>query len=274
MTRPAPRLIALDVDGTLLETGTTVPEVTARAVAAVRRAGHHVALTTARPLIGTLPVAHSLGLDGVWIVGSGGAITAYASSSVRGGFRVHAARTFDVDPVVHLARSRMPRARIAVEVAGWGWRVSQEFDPGHLGGQQRVVARPDELWATPATRMVLCAPGIGALVEPLRQLGVTPSAAGLGWVDVTARGPSTASALETLRAHLAVLPERTVAIGGSWSDVAMLQWSAHPVAMGQAPTAVKAVAKQVTSPVGHHGAADALRALLDTDASRPVTVHA
>ncbi|MFD2024025.1 MULTISPECIES: HAD family hydrolase [Promicromonospora] len=274
MSRPAARLITLDVDGTLLETGTTVPEVTARAVAAVRKAGHHVALTTSHPLIGVLPVAHSLAISGVWIVGSNGAITAYASPSVPGGFRVHAARTFDVDPVVHLARTRIPRVKIAVELAGWGWRVNQPFDPGHLDGQQHVVADLGELWATPATRMVLCAPGIGALVEPLRQLGLTPSAAGLGWVDLTPRGPSTASALETLREHLDVPPERTVAIGDSWTDVAMLQWAAYPIAMGNAPTAVKALAKHVTGPVGRHGAADALRALLDTDASRPATVHA
>lgn len=273
MNRPAPRLIALDVEGTLLETGTTVPEVTASAVAAVRKAGHHVALATARPLIGALPVAHSLGLDGAWIVASGGAITAHVSRSEPGGYRVHPARTFDVDPVAHLARTRMPRVKMAVEVAGWGWRVNQEFEPGHLDGQQRVVTHLEELWATPATRMVLCAPGIGTLIEPLRQLGVTPSAAGLGWV-VTARGPSTASALETIRGHLDVPPERTVAIGDSWTDVAMLQWAAYPVAMGNAPTAVKALAKHVTGPVGRHGAADALRALLDADASRLATVHA
>ncbi|MFC8796971.1 HAD family hydrolase [Promicromonospora sp. NPDC057138] len=274
MSRPAPRLVALDIEGTLLQTGITVPEVTAAAVAAVRKAGHHVALATGRPLIGALPVAHSLGLNGAWIVGSGGGITAYASPSVPGGYRVRAARTFDVDPVAHLARMRMPRVRMAVELAGWGWRVNQEFDPGHLEGQQHVVAHLEELWATPATRMVLCAPGIGSLVEPLRQLGVTPSALGLGWVDITPRGPSTASALETLRGHLAVPPERTVAIGDSWSDAGMLQWAAYPVAMGQAPTAVKALAKHVTGPVGRHGAADALRALLDADASQPATVQA
>ncbi|WP_454852251.1 HAD family hydrolase [Promicromonospora soli] len=273
MSRPTPRLVALDVDGTLLESGTAVPPVTAQAVAAVRKAGHHVALATARPLIGALPVAHSLGLDGAWIVGSSGAITAYVSRSEPGGYRVHAARTFDVDPVAHLARTRMPRVRMAVELAGWGWRVNQEFDPGHLEGQQHVVVHLDELWATPATRMVLCAPGIGSLIEPLRQLGVTPSAAGLGWLDVTPRGPSMAGALETLRGHLDVPPERTVAIGDSWSDAGMLRWAAYPVVMGHAPTAVKALAKRVTSPVGRHGAAEALDALLVADASRFTTVH-
>lgn len=273
MSRPAPRLIALDVDGTLLETGTEVPEVTAQAVAAARKAGHHVALTTGRPLIGALPVAHSLGLDGAWIVASNGAVTAHVPQVGPSGFRVHEVRTFDVDPIAHLARTRIPRVRMAVEVVGWGWRVNREFDPGHLDGQQRVVARMEELWATPATRMVLSAPGIGALLEPLRQLGVTASAAGHGWVDVTPRGPSTVSALEDIRGHLSVPPERTVAIGDSWSDLAMLQWAGCPVAMGQAPTAVKDLATHVTGPVGLHGAADALRALLDADVSRPATVH-
>jgi len=274
MSRPAARLIALDVDGTLLETGAVVPEVTAQAVAAVRKAGHNVALATGRPLISAVPVAHSLGLDGAWIVGSNGAITAYVSPTEPGGYRVHEARTFDVDPVAHLARTRMPRVKMAVELVGWGWRVNQEFDPGHLDGQQHVVAHLDELWATPTTRMVLCAPGIGALLEPLRRLGVTAISAGLGSVDVTPRRPSRASALEAIRDHLGVASERTVAIGDSWSDVEMLRWAAYPVVMGQAPAAVKALAKHVTGPVGRHGAADALHTLLDADASEPATVHA
>ena len=275
MSRSPARLIALDVEGTLLETGTAVPEVTARALAAVRKAGHHVALVTAHPLISALPVAHSLGLDGTWIIASNGALTAYVTRVGRGGYRVHEARTFDVDPVVQLARTRMPRVKVAVEVAGWGWQVNHEFDPGHLDGQQRVVAHPEELWATPATRMALCAPGVRDLLDPLRLLDVTASAAGLGWVDLTPRRASAASALKSLREHLDVSPERTVAIGDSWSDVGMLQWAAYPIAMGHAPTAVKALAKHVTGPVGRHGVADALYAVLDADASEPqlTTVH-
>lgn len=274
MSRPTPRLIALDIDGTLLETGKPVPEVTKTAVAKVRAAGHHVVLATGRSLVGVLPVAHSLGLDGTWVVASNGALTAYLSKEEPGGYRVHEARTFDVDPVAHLARTRMPRVKMAVELVGWGWRVNQEFDPGHLNGQQHVVTHLDELWATQATRMALCAPGIGTLLEPLRQLGVTPRAAGLGWVDVTPRGLSKASALEAVRDHLDVPPERTVAIGDSWNDVEMLRWSAYPVAMGQAPTSIKALAKHVTGPIKHHGAATALDALRDADARQLATVRA
>jgi HAD superfamily hydrolase (TIGR01484 family) len=256
-------LVALDIDGTLLDTGTDVPKVTTSAVAAVRAAGHHVVLATGRSLIGTLPVAATLGLDGGWIVVSNGAVTARLAPDAPGGYSLHEERTFDVEPVVRLARSRMPDLRIAVEVVGWGYDVTHPFAPADINGAQRVVARVEELWAAPVTRAILAGPGAPALVEPLLGLGVMATPNTQDWVDVTAPGQSKASALDAVRDTLAVDPTHTVAIGDGWNDAEMLRWAAHGVAMGHAPDAIKALARSVTGTIHEHGAATVLRALLE-----------
>lgn len=166
-------LVALDIDGTLLDTGTDVPAITALAMQALRAAGHHVVLATGRSLLGAVPVAKSLGLDGGWIVVSNGAITARMAQGVPDGYVVHESRTFDVSRVVDLARVRFPEVRIAVEVVGWGYAVTRRFDAGQIHGAQRVVDQIDELWATPVTRAILAGAEVGCLVEALRELGVT-----------------------------------------------------------------------------------------------------
>lgn len=256
-------LVALDIDGTLLDTGMDVPQVTTRAVAAARAAGHHIVLATGRSLIGALPVARNLELDGGWIVVSNGAVTARLTPDAPGGYLVHEQQTFDVGPVVRLARSRIPDIRIAVEVVGWGYDVTHRFEPADINGAQRVVDRAEELWAVPVTRAILAGPDAPALVEPLRDLGVTATPNAQHWVDVTAPDRSKATALDAVRGLLGVDPARTVAIGDGWNDAEMLRWAAHGVAMGHAPDRIKALARSVTGTIHEHGAATVLRALLE-----------
>lgn len=256
-------LVALDIDGTLLDTGMDVPQVTTRAVAAARAAGHHIVLATGRSLIGALPVARNLGLDGGWIVVSNGAVTARLAPDAPGGYLLHEQRTFDVEPVVRLARARIPDVRIAVEVVGWGYDVTHRFEPADINGAQRVVDRPEELWAAPVTRAILAGPDAPALVEPLRELGVTATPNTQNWVDVTAPGQSKATALDTVRGVLGVDPAHTIAVGDGWNDAEMLRWAAHGVAMGHAPDRIKALARSVTGTIHEHGAATVLRALLE-----------
>lgn len=255
-------LVALDIDGTLLHSGMDVPLVTTRAVQAVRAAGHHVVLATGRSPLGALPVARNLGLDGGWMVVSNGAITARLAPDVPGGYYVHEQRTFDVGAVVRLARARVPDVRIGVEVVGWGYDVTHEFDAGELNGEQRVVDRIDELWAAPVTRAVLAGADVTRLVEPLRELGVTATRNTQNWVDVTAQGLSKATALDAVREALGVDPAHTVAIGDGWNDAAMLEWAADGVAMGQSPAPIKTLAKRVTGTIHEHGAAAVLHALV------------
>lgn len=254
-------LAALDIDGTLAQSGTTqiAPPVKA-AVARFRADGHHVVLASGRSLVGVLPIATELDLTDEWVIASNGAITARLDSRVPRGYELEDVRNFDPGPVVRLARTMLPGVRVGAERVGWGYDVTHLFRAGQLNGAQQIVSA-ESLGERSTTRLVLRGPGVGHLVDPARAAGLTALLAELDWVDVTAPGLSKATALEKVRANLGVDPARTVAIGDGENDLEMLRWAARGVAMGHASKVVRAAADEVTGTLDQHGAAAALDAL-------------
>lgn len=254
-------LAALDIDGTLVQSGTTriAPTVKA-AVARFRADGHHVVLASGRSLVGVLPIAVELGLTDEWVIASNGAITARLDSRVPRGYELEEVRNFDPGPVVRLARTMLPGVRVGAERVGWGYDVTHLFPAGQLNGAQQIVSA-DMLGERSTTRLVLRGPGVSGLVEPVRATGLTALLTEPDWVDVTAPGLSKATALEKVRANLGVDQARTVAVGDGENDLEMLRWAARGVAMGHASAAVQAAADNVTGTLDQHGAAAALDAL-------------
>ena len=257
-------LVALDIDGTLQGTGLPIPAVTAEAVRDVRQSGHHVVLASGRSLVGVLAVARRLGFEQGWVVASNGAVVARVGDAVPDGYRLEKVHTFDVEPVIRMARAAIPGVQVGVEQIGWGYRVNRLFERGLVNGQQRRVS-DTELWNVPAPRVILRAEGVLALTERLRDLGVTPSPAGPDWVDVTPRSLSKATALERVRERVGVDPRQTVAVGDGVNDLEMLAWASRGVAMGHAPAAVIDAADEVTGTIEEHGVVAVLRTLRGTD---------
>ena len=261
------RLVALDIDGTLVPDGTAnVPDATREVVADATAAGHHVVLATGRSLVGAVPIAVDLGLNGSWITTSNGAVTARVDESAPGGYQIHTCRTLVVEPVLRLARTLCPTVRIAIEKVGWGYRVSEIFPKGRINGRQLVVSQ-HELDQGAAPRVVLAAPDIAELLlEPVRALGVVVYAAPHA-LDVTPPGTSKAAALESIRTLLDVAPEHTIFVGDGMNDLPAMAWAAESYAMGHAPRDVRAAADHVTGTLAEDGAALVLRNLLEA----PVT---
>jgi hydroxymethylpyrimidine pyrophosphatase-like HAD family hydrolase len=254
-------LAALDIDGTLAQSGTTriAPTVKA-AVARFRADGHRVVLASGRSLVGVLPIAVDLGLTDEWVIASNGAITARLDSRVPRGYELEEVRNFDPGPVVQLARAMLPGVRVGAERVGWGYDVTHIFPTGQLNGAQQI-ASAELLGERPTTRLVLRGPDVGSLVDPVRAIGLTALLTEPDWVDVTAPGLSKATALEKVRANLGVDPLRTLAIGDGENDLEMLRWAARGVAMGHASAVVRAAADEVTGTLDEHGAAFALNVI-------------
>lgn len=259
----AKKLVALDIDGTLLHhDGTLSPQVR-EAVQAVARAGHHVVLSTGRSVLATSPVAIALDLDDGYAVTSNGALTVRLHGEE---FEVVETVTFDAGPVLALLKDAWPDAVVGVEEPGIGTKVSGSFPDGELIGPVRVVPW-DELGAEPTTRLTFrsasgTAEDFVELAGRLGLHGVNYAVGYTAWLDVNPDGVSKASALEQIRRTLGVQPDQTVAIGDNRNDLEMLQWAARGVAMGQAPDEVKAVADEVTGTVEQDGAASVLRQLV------------
>jgi hydroxymethylpyrimidine pyrophosphatase-like HAD family hydrolase len=265
VTVAGPLLIALDVDGTIIDYDEALSDRVRDAVAAVVKAGHHVVVATGRSLPGTLPVLDRLGLVEGWCVCSNGGITLRLDPALPEGFEVTESITFDPAPALRLLRRHLPTALYAVENVGIGFRLTAPFPDGELYGQLEYVDF-DQLLATPATRVIVRSPehtpeDFLRIIEGAGLHGVSYAVGWTAWLDLAPDGVSKASALEPVRVTLGVDPARTVAVGDGRNDVEMFEWAARAVAMGQAGPELLAVATETTRPVEDDGLADVLEPL-------------
>jgi HAD superfamily hydrolase (TIGR01484 family) len=266
-----PRLVALDIDGTLLAwvegEGTTYETVTQPVFDAVQRAldaGAHVVLASGRSPHGMTRIAEMLELRGLdpdddrlWIVASNGAVI----------FRYHAGgdvdvvheETFDAAPAVRAILEQRPTARVAVEDRGRGYRVTTPFPDGELTGDM-VVTDVEDLVARPVSRVIIRDPDATAddfvaLAADLGLHGTDYVVGWTAWLDLTPVGISKASGLEHVCAELGLTAADVLAIGDGRNDVEMLAWAGRGVAMGQAVEVVREAADAVTETVYDDGAA-------------------
>jgi hydroxymethylpyrimidine pyrophosphatase-like HAD family hydrolase len=260
------RLVALDVDGTLLSYSGVLAEPVREAVAQVDAAGHHVVLSTGRSVHATVPVAADLGIRRGWAVCSNGSVTARLDPDLSDGYEVTEVITFDPGPALRLLHTELPDALFAVEKVGSGYRMNRPFPEGELDGTHEVV-HVDELAASHVTRLVVRSDGHTS--EQFRELAariglsdVTYAIGWTAWMDVAPAGVTKASALEDLRRVLGVPSDRTVAVGDGSNDVEMLRWAARGVAMGHAEQHVLDAADEVTDGIDDLGAVPVLRSLL------------
>lgn len=261
-----PRMIALDIDGTLLSwidgKGATHEDISPAVRDAVQRAldgGAHVVLASGRSAHGMTSIADLLGvpregMERVWIVASNGAvILRYPPAEV-----VHE-ETFDAREAVRAVLERHPEALVAVEDRGVGYRLNKHFPEGELNGEMTITP-VEELVAEPVSRVIIRDPQSTAedfvrLAEELGLHGTSYVVGWTAWLDLAPVGVDKSSGLAFVVEQLGVDRDDVLAIGDGRNDIEMLQWAGRGVAMGQAVQEVIDVADDVTSTVGEDGAA-------------------
>lgn len=259
------RLVALDLDGTLLDWTGRLLDGIADAVAELRDRGDHVVVATGRSVHSALPYAQQLGIDVGPAVTSNGAVTVELHGE-RPGYRITDLVTFDAGPALRLVREELPDALFAVEDVGRGFFVHGVFPDGEMDGEVTPVGFED-LCAVPATRVVIRSPehtdaDFHAMVERIGLQEVSYAVGWTAWLDLSPQGVSKATALEAVREQLGVDPARTVAVGDGRNDVEMLRWAARGVAMGHADDVTRSAADEVTGSWEDGGALAVLRDLL------------
>lgn len=255
MSDPAwkPRLVALDVDGTLLDPETQSVSPAVRAAVQRAAAGAHVVLATGRSMLGTVPVLRVLGMDSGVALCSNGAVTLDAATG-----EALAVETFDPAPVLPRLAAALPGAVFAAEQIGTGSLVTSPFREYQLHGPQRL-ADLDELVAQPVPRLIANwedhpPAEVSAALRDVELPGCTITVDHYEpWVTAVPAGVTKGAALEKLRTELGVAAEDTFAAGDGTNDVQMLRWAARSAAMGQAPAEVREAATEVTGPVTEDG---------------------
>jgi hydroxymethylpyrimidine pyrophosphatase-like HAD family hydrolase len=251
-----PRLIALDIDGTLTN-GFRSP-VSRRVLAGVRNAvagGVHVVLATGRPMITTVPVLAELGLTTGSALCSNGAVRMDVASG-----ELLSAYRFDPGPVVDLLGELLPGALFAVEVAGAQNLVTGTF-PLSETATDRIVDHAT-LTAEPITRLTVYWPGHSGPEMAARcaraDLSTVSCMFGPEFMVAVSAGISKGAALEHLRLELDVPVDLTMAVGDGDNDLEMLRWAGLGIAMGQAPDIVKAAAREICGTIDDDGLAAVL----------------
>jgi HAD superfamily hydrolase (TIGR01484 family) len=265
-----PRLVALDIDGTLLKwvEGGRVDyeQIAPRVHDAVQRAldaGVHVVLASGRSPHSMTGIADLLDLraqpadDRLWVVASNGAVI--FRYRVGEHMEVVHEETFDAAPAVRAVLEQRPEALVAVEERGIGYRVSGPFPDGELVGEL-IPSEVDELVAHPVSRVIIREPNATAedfvaLAAGLGLHGTDYVVGWTAWLDLTPIGVSKASGVDHVCRELGLTAADVLAVGDGRNDIEMLQWAGRGVAMGQAVEEVRNAADHVTDEVYDDGVA-------------------
>lgn len=277
------RLVALDLDGTLLSSRQTISPRTHAALQAARAQGILPVVTTGRTphsamewsrAIGGGPViccngAGLLDAAGAWILHRQipDALLQRLLEIAAGRAVVHCLTPVGtiLDRPFQYARHYLQWVQFDQQPAAAVSSMFRNFWRNRTKPVRSLVRWASEPGRPPVLKVMLFAQAgsLGPLEAEMRQALPTLeiSSSGDDNLEVTAAGVTKASGLERLAARLKVPREAIIAFGDSDNDREMLQYAGLGVAMGTAPDAVKAVADRVTASCDEDGVAQVLEEL-------------
>jgi hydroxymethylpyrimidine pyrophosphatase-like HAD family hydrolase len=253
-----PRLVALDIDGTVVDRNGLLLRAVAEAVDLVVRARVPVVLSTGRSWHGTRPLFDELGLPpGPTVCSNGAVIVRYPPQEII------KAITFDPRPVIAQVENFAPGTLIAVEEIGRGYRLNDHFPGDDLTGEL-IIEDAEQLSSRPVTRVIVRDPtrseeDFVALARHLGLQGVSYFVGWSAWLDIAPYGVNKATGLAEVAAGFGVSAADVLAFGDGRNDIEMLRWAGRGVAIGDAPDEVKAAADDVTQSIDQGGPAAELR---------------
>ncbi|MGW2179692.1 Cof-type HAD-IIB family hydrolase [Streptomyces sp. NPDC001732] len=258
------RLIATDLDGTLLRDDKTVSDRTVAALAAAEEVGIEVFFVTGRPARWMDVVSDHVHGHGLAICANGAAV-----ADLHDGGRLLKVRSLERSvalDTVHALRTTVPGTSFAVELST-GIHYEPAYPPFHLDpGATVAVAEKLLHEETPGTG----APVLKLLahhteLSPDEFLSLARAAAGnlasftrsspTALLEISGAGVSKASTLELCCAERGISPAEVVAFGDMPNDVEMLSWAGTSYAMGNAHPAAIAAASGRTATNGEDGVA-------------------
>ncbi len=251
-----PKMVALDVDGTLVDGDGVMRRDIKEAVARIVAAGVPVVISTGRGWTSTDLIIDELQLPHGWAVTANGAmLVTYPPLKIESEVR------FDPADSIAKVSEAAPGAIIAVQ-EGLAWRVTRPFPEGELPGEVRVESLK-ELASRPVSRIVVRDPDSSeATFNGMAQsLGLHEVAYFIGWsawLDIAPNGIDKAHGLQRVVDELGLRAADVLALGDGGNDIEMLAWAGRGVAIGDAPERVRAVADHVTARFEDGGTAEEL----------------
>lgn len=259
------RLIATDLDGTLLRDDHSVSRRTRDALAAATAAGAAHIVVTGRAVPWTRPILDDLGYTGLAVCGQG------AQVYDAGAHRLLTSVTLDRQ------LAGVALAKIEAEVGPLHLAASRDGLDGEVlvgPGYEVVGALPatpftdaSDLWTAPLNKLYIQHPALTSdeLAEAATRTAggfVTVTMAGEGIVELLPLGLSKATGLSLAARRIGAKAPETIAFGDMPNDLPMFAWAGHGVAMANAHRELRAVADEVTSSNEEDGIAVVVERLL------------
>ncbi|WP_333768038.1 HAD family hydrolase [Streptomyces sp. IBSBF 2435] len=244
------RLVATDLDGTLLRSDATVSQGSRDVLAAVAAKGAAHIVVTGRSVPWTRHVLDDLGYTGLAVCGQGAQVYDAAAG------RLLTSVTLDRQlAALALAKIEAEVGPLAVAASRDGLSGDVLIGPGYVYNPELPVIHiggADELWAEPINKLYIQHPELtddeltlaaGDVAGDL----VGATMAGAGIVELLPLGLSKATGLSLAARRLGVPAAETIAFGDMPNDIPMLAWAGYGVAMANAHPELKQVADEVTA---------------------------
>ncbi|NML54045.1 Cof-type HAD-IIB family hydrolase [Streptomyces sp. R302] len=250
-SRPAARLVATDLDGTLLRDDKSVSERTVAALAAAERAGIEVFFVTGRPARWMDVVSAHVHGHGLAICANGAAVVDLHAGGVFQQVRP-LPRSAALD-VVRALRAAAPGTSFAVEMTT-GIHYEPLYPPFFLDPGATVATAEKLLYeeapdaAAPVLKLLAQHPELDPDVflatarEAAGHLASFTRSSPTALIEISALGVSKASTLALCCEQRGISPDEVVAFGDMPNDIEMLSWAGRSYAMGNAHPDVVAAA--------------------------------
>ena len=274
------RLIAIDIDGTLLDSNF---QVSARNLVTLRRAhsqGVEILLATGRRHTFALPVAYALGFD-VALISSNGAVTKASDGSLfhrdplplaavlelvahMTDFRRNLVITFDGEDERPLMLETLDE--LNASISRWLEKNAQYLRFVHPIESGLTSDPIQAMFCGTVDRMKAAQKQLKQnkpLLARITALKTQYDERDLCMVDILNRGCTKGAALQRWATCKGYMPGEIMAIGDNYNDIEMLEFAGHPYIMGNASEELRDRGWNTTLSNNEHGVANAIEAALE-----------
>ncbi|HYA95073.1 MAG TPA: Cof-type HAD-IIB family hydrolase [Terriglobales bacterium] len=275
---PVIRLLAIDIDGTLLDPQFQVSPANLTALTRAHQAGVEIVLVTGRRHQFALPIAQSLGFD-LWLISSNGAVTRSLSGETfhrdllpaatareliahMEPYRGNLVLTFDRDGKGALELERTDE--LTTHIQRWV-ENNRQYIEFVVPIERALDSDPIQaMFCGTIARMQVAEERLraGSLAGRITVLKTRYDARDLVIIDVLNQGCSKGHALERWAGHRGLMREQVMAIGDNYNDIEMLEFAGVPVIMGNARHDLKQNGWRETLSNEHSGVAAAVEEVL------------
>jgi Cof subfamily protein (haloacid dehalogenase superfamily) len=224
------RLLAFDLDQTIVTNDDQLPEEIRQAIFMARAAGHVVTVLTGRPLAAAQPVLTELDQPGWFSVNHGALVMGEGGTVLR---QLHMDRREAVSLIDPVLDSTLEFSYVAGDTLYVRDPAHERWQWVHTRNRRVELYHPDV--EVDPDKVVFNTTGNGEELEQeivRRFPHFITYLWGDGYLEVTGPGADKAAALELLSGQLGIRQQDTIAFGDGLNDLTMLKWAGHSVAVG------------------------------------------